>query len=155
MKYAKAIGIRTSPTEIRYAILSRDANDKIIFVNADSENKLVYPASLSSTQEKLLWLKAELDRIFRQENDIEIMTVKTNEFAGTENKSKRESAYADAICMLVAVEHNVAVVCKLYTQILSSSKETTTHAEERVGRTGKYWNSKIADAVLAAYSAMR
>lgn len=155
MKRTKTIGIRTSPAEIRYAILSRDVNDNIIFVNADGENKLVYPASLSSEQEKLKWLKAELDRIFRQENDIEMMVIKTNEFAGTENKSKRESTYADAICMVVAADHNVDVACKLYTQIISSSKNATAHAEERVGRTNKYWNSKMADAVLAAYSEMR
>lgn len=117
----KFLGIRTSPSEVRYAILENSADRGVVFVNATSENKLQYPASLTTTPEKLMWLKSEMDRIFRQVPDIEQIILKTNEYTGTESKSKRESAYADAICILAASEHQIPVVCKLYTQIGSTS----------------------------------
>lgn len=155
MANRKILGIRTSPSEVRYAILDISADGDVIFVNAASENKLQYPATHATTPEKLRWLKGEMDRIFRQIPGIDQMVLKTNEFAGTENKSKRESAYADAICLLVASEHQIPAICKLYTQIGSTSQEAMRHAELRVGRTVRYWDKKIADAVLAAFSAMR
>ena len=151
----KFLGIRTSPSEVRYAILENSADRGVIFVNATSENKLQYPASLTTTPEKLRWLKGEMDRIFRQVPDIEQTILKTNEYTGTETKSKRESSYADAVCILAAYEHQIPVVCKLYTQIGSTSQESMGHAESRVGRIDKYWNKQIADAILAAHSAMR
>jgi hypothetical protein len=128
-------------------------DSSIEFMNRDTENKLQYPASHATTDAKLRWLKGELDRIFRQSNGVSQMVIKTNEFAGSENKSKRESTYAEAVCILTAAEQNVPVSCKLYSQIGSTSSESKRHAEERVGRTDKYWDNKIADAVLAAFSA--
>ncbi len=153
MAIRKILGIRTSPTEIRYALLEKGDDGSISFVNRSGESKLQYPASQTTTADKLKWLKGEIDRIFRQSPDIEQVVIKTNEFSGSENKSKRESTYADAICILVASERNVPVSCKLYSQIGSTSSEAKRHAEGRVGRTDKYWDAKIADAVLAAYSA--
>lgn len=151
----KILGIRTSPSEIRYAVLEKSSDGIVSFANRGGETKLQYPASHTTTSEKLKWLKGELDRIFRQIPDIEQMIIKTNEFSGTENKSKRESSYADAICILAAAEHQVPVSCKLYSQIGTTSKTAMNNAEKRVGRTEKYWNKQIADAVLVAYSAVR
>ena len=123
-------------------------------MNRASESKLQYPASHTTTDDKLKWLKGELDRTFRQSTDISQVVIKTNEFSGSENKSKRESTYAEAVCILAASEQNVPVSCKLYSQIGSTSTDARRHAEDRVGRTDKYWNNKIADAVLAAYRAL-
>lgn len=152
MPNQKILGIRTSPTEVRYALLERHDDGSIEFLNRDTESKLQYPASHATTDAKLRWLKGELDRIFRQSTGISQMVIKTNEFAGSENKSKRESTYAEAVCILAAAEQDVPVSCKLYSQIGSTSAEAKHHAEERVGRTDKYWDNKIADAVLAAFS---
>ena len=155
-----ALGIRSfstgirSRSGIRYAILCRNGVGHLEFCNATSENRLIYPASLPSTSAKLKWLKDEMDRIFRQNDAIKIMVIKTNEFVGSETKSKRENTYADAMCILSAEEHGVEVCCKSYTQLLSSSANTRADAEQRVGRTQTLWDKMMADAVLAAYSGL-
>ena len=153
MSNKKILGIRTSPTEIRYALLETSAGGHIDFINCSSESKLQYPATHTTAESKLHWLKSEIDRIFRQSPGVTQVIIKTNEFSRAENKAKRESAYADAICILSAAEHNIPVICKLYTQIGTTSKDVKLKAESMVGRTEKYWDTKIADAIMAAYSA--
>lgn len=149
-----SLGIRSFSTGVRYAILCRNSAGNPEFCNATSENRLIYPASLSSASAKLKWLKDEMDRIFRQNDNIRITVVKTNEFVGLETKSKRENTYADAICILSAEEHAVEVCCKSYTQLLSSSVNAKADAEQRAGRTQTLWDKTMADAVLAAYSGL-
>ena len=148
----KILGIRTSTSEIRYAVLGEGENGIVCFLNKDGEHKLQYPSTQSSGADDLKWLKRELDRIIRQTTGIEQMVIKTSEFGGSETKSKRKSAYAEAICLLVAAEHNIAVTSKLYSQLGVRSGNVKELADERYGRTGKYWDSKIADAVIAAAS---
>lgn len=148
----RVLGIRTSTTEIRYALLEDDADGNMHFINKDGENKLQYPATEDDIASDLKWLKTELDRIFRQKPNIEQVMIKTSEYSGIENKSKRKSTYAEAVCILTAAEHNTPVSCKLYSQLRVSSGNVKQRAEELVGRTDKYWDSKIADAVMAAYS---
>lgn len=155
MPNRKILGIRTSPKEVRYALLEWHGDGSVDFVNYSGESKLQYPASYTTTADKLKWLKGELDRIFRQSPDIEQVVIKMNEFSGRENKPKRVSTYADAICILAASENNVPVSCRLYSQISSTSTDAKRDAENRVGRTKKYWDNRIADAVLAAHSVRR
>jgi hypothetical protein len=147
------LGIRTSPSEVRYALIKKGADGNIELINRDSENKLRYPVAFKSMPERMKWLKSEIDRVFRQTPNIANAVIKTNEYMGSENASKRESAYAEAICILSAAECNVPISCKLYTQLGTKSKDVVRQAEERVGRTSKYWNAKMADAVMAALSA--
>ena len=151
MKY---MGVRASATEIRYAILSKRADNSIIFENATTENKLKYPANCTSVENKLLWTKQEFDRIFRQIPDIAQVILKTNEFT-SETKTKRETTYTDAIILLACAEKNIIVNTKLYSQIGTTSKQTQLHAESRVGRTDKYWNTTIADAINACFWQIR
>lgn len=146
----KVMGIRSSSTEIRYAILEKNNGSDIIFQNRDYENKLVFPAGIEDLQVKLKWVKEEFDRIFRKNNDIEKIILKMNEYAGTENGAKRETTYTDAIILLVAAEYNIPIERKLYSQIGATSKQVKDRAESIVGRTDKYWNDKMADAIQCA-----
>lgn len=151
----KVLGLRASAAEVRYALLEKNYNNEIVFINQHTENKLVWPATTSTVEEKLVWIKAELVRILRQNNNIEKIAIKTNEFAGTETRAKRETTYIDAIFILVAAEHNISVVKKLNNQIGSTSQKCKELAENCTGRTEKYWNTTIADAILVAYSEIR
>lgn len=146
----KVIGIRSSSIEIRYAVLEKVNDNNIIFLNRSSENKLVYPAGIEELQAKLKWVKDEFDRIFRQNNDIEKIILKMNEYAGTESGAKRETSYTDAIILLVAAENNIPIERRLYSQIGATSKQVKDRAESIVGRTEKYWNDKMADAIQCA-----
>lgn len=145
------LGLRASSQEVRYAILDKDAAGNIIFINRTSENRLKYPTNIGGVEEKLNWIKAEIDRILRQNISIDKIVIKMNEYAGTENTAKRETTYVDAIFLLCAAEHGLPVVRKLNSQIGSSASRAKEYAETRVGKTDQYWNNTMADAILAAY----
>lgn len=146
----KIMGVRSSSSEIRYAVLEKDIDSNIIFQNRISENRLVYPAGIEELQDKLKWVKDEFNRIFRQNNDIEKIILKMNEYVGTDNGAKRETTYMDAIIMLVAAENNIPIERRLYSQIGATSKHVKNRAESIVGCTEKYWNDKMADAIQCA-----
>lgn len=149
------IGVRASSQEIRYAILNKDNNGDIVFVNQTAENRLKYPANIDSIADKLHWVKSEIDRILRQNQDVEKIVLKMNEYAGTENASKRETTYVDAVLLLCAVEHGIPIERKLNSQISSTASKAKELAEHRVGRTNNYWNNTIADAILSAFWEIR
>lgn len=149
------MGIRASAQEIRFAILEKNADGKIIFVNKDDEHRLKYPAAIDEVDGKLMWVKSEIDRVLRKNTNITKFIIKMNEYTGTENSGKRETTYMDAVFMLCAKEHNISVERKLYSQIGSSSTKAKEYAEQRVGKTDKYWNNTIADAILAAYKGLK
>ncbi|MGN0177865.1 MAG: hypothetical protein ACI4DY_00270 [Monoglobaceae bacterium] len=144
------LGLRASTQEIRYAILENDADGNVAFVNINSENRIKYPATINRVEDKLQWVKSEMDRILRVNPTIEKVYIKTNEY-GTETAAKRETTYIDSIFLLSAKEHNIPVEKKLNSQISSTASKAKEYAENRVGRTDKYWNNTIADAVLVAY----
>ena len=145
------MGLRASAQEIRYAILENDENGNIVFKNKDTENRIKYPVSLDQIEDKLQWVKTEIDRIIRINPDIEKIFVKVNEYTGNESSAKRLAAYIDAIFFLSAKENNICIESKLNSQIASTSEKSMQLAETRVGKTDKYWNKTIADAILAAY----
>lgn len=145
------MGLRASAQGIRFALLERNADGTIVFINKDGENRLKYPATIETIDEKLMWVKSEIDRILRIYPNIAKILIKTNEFTGTENSAKRETTYMDAIFLLCAKEHNISVERKLNSQIASSSAKAKEYAEQRVGKTDKYWSNEMADAILVAY----
>lgn len=144
------LGLRVSAQEIRYAILEKDQLGEIVFINKDTENRIKYPANIKRIEEKLRWTKSEIDRILRVNPLIDKIVIKTNEFI-KESWTTRETTYIDAIFLLAANEKNISVVRRLNSQIGSTAKKAKALAETRVGRTDKYWNNTIADAILAAY----
>ena len=58
------LGIRTSSTCVRYAIIEWDSQSASL-VNAATENKLDFPADRQEISQKLQWLFSELERIYR------------------------------------------------------------------------------------------
>lgn len=150
----KILGLRASASEIRYAILEK-TGDTIQFLNQNTENKLVYPVNFDTIELKLKWTRDELYRIIRQNPNIDRMIIKTNEYTGSETSAKRETIYIDAIMLLVAAENNIPIARKLYSQIGASSKDVKEKADSRVGKTDKYWNTTMADAIACAYWEIR
>lgn len=146
----KTIGIRASSAEIRYAILSKSSNGDIVFENMNTENRLVYPANTNGLTGKLSWVKMEIERILRVNADTTNVILKTNEY-GQESSAKRETTYIDSVIILSCAENNIDIDTKIYSQIGTNSAGTKKHAELRVGKTDKYWNNTIADAVNCAF----
>lgn len=155
----KILGIRTAPSVVRYAILTMGEDGAILFENANSENKIDFPSDCQKTVEKLPWLSKEILRIFRQNNDINKIIIKASEYGrGRETTASREAAYYDSAVIIQAGLQTspIPVEVKVYRGLGNGIKRNTIKAiaEEKVGKTDKYWNEQIADAVIAALSGL-
>mgnify|MGYP001037372527 CR=1 FL=1 len=150
----KLLGIRVEPKKARYALIGSDNGD-FTFINADTESRLVYPDGLSKTDQKMDWLYQELARILHEHQDIKKVCIKTNEYTQSDNKSKRETAHLEGAVLLFCKQNNLPVTLKNYASLATRNSSVKEHAEERVGRSNKYWDTKIADAVVAAWRGAR
>ena len=150
----KVIGIRVGPKGTRVAIVGQEEGT-LALLNSNSESRLIYPADLSGPQEKVLWLFREMERLHREHPDVSRVCIKTNEFTPTDNKSKRETAYLEAVTMLCWRQKSIPVFLNLYASLGTRSADVKGHAEKRVGRTTKHWDKQMADAVIAAWKGLR
>jgi len=146
----KVMGFRADPTAARYAIVNFDGTT-YRFDNANSESRLTYPADIDQASKKVLWLYREIERIFHANSEIAAVAVKTNEYGLTEKAAMRESSYAEAAVVLLSEQRGKTVFIKTYASLGTRSADVKSQAEQRVGRTDKYWDNKIADAVIAAW----
>ncbi len=146
----KILGIRTAPGQLRFALVEFSNND-VALLNDETESLVKVPAGIAKPEDVLYWQKAEVDRILRQNADVACVGLKTSEFSRTETKSTRLATYLDAAVMLAAKEVNKAVHSKLYSQLGATRATVKERAEQRVGRTQKYWNEQIADAIIVAW----
>jgi hypothetical protein len=146
----RALGIRTSAKSIRYAIVEERA-DGLVLVNSASESRLLFPATMTNFEDRLVWLASEVNRLISHHGPFDRVCVKHSEFtrAGA-TLAGRESAGLDATVLLVARQHQLPAERILYTPLGSRRDDAKTDAEARVGRTTKYWDIAMADAVLAA-----
>lgn len=150
----KVLGFRADPANARYAIVSHDGSS-FTLENAQSESRLVYPADITEAPQKVLWLYREIERIFHAAPDIDAVVIKTKEYGLAEKATMRESSYIEAAVMLFCAQRQTPVFIKTYASLSTRSNDVKAHAEQRVGRTGKYWDNKIADAVIAAWWGIR
>lgn len=152
----KVLGFRGDPKAPRYAVVSED-NGVFTLENAASDNKLSVPASITedADAERLDWMYREVLAIFDAHPGIEKVIIKQNEFTRQDTKAKRKSAHADASVVLACAHRGIPVELKIYASMPTTSKDTKQHAESRVGKTDKYWDNKMADAVNAAWWGLR
>lgn len=147
----KVLGIRTAPKQLRFALLDIDGTE-VDFLNQNSENLIKVPAGVTEVEDIVHWQKSEIDRILRQNRDIELIAIKTNEYARSDTKSTRLASYLDAVVLLAAKEAHIPVCTRLYSQIGAKRTNIKERAADRIGATDKYWNEQIADAVMVAWA---
>lgn len=152
----KVLGFRGDPKAPRYAVVS-EVGGGYTLINDASDNKLSVPAAIGedADAERLEWLYREVQAIFDAHPGIERVVIKQNEYTQSDTKAKRKSAHADAAVVLACGHRNVPVELKIYSSMQTTSKQTKEHAEARVGKTDKYWDAKMADAVNAAWWGLR
>ncbi|WP_228608307.1 hypothetical protein [Xanthomonas arboricola] len=147
----KILGVRTAPKKLRFALL--EVNGKVIsFLNQSTESLIKVPAGVAEAQDIIHWQKSEIDRILRQNPGIDLIAVKTNEYARSETKSTRLASYLDAATLLAAKDADIPVCTRLYSQIGAKRADVKERAESRFGATDKYWNEQMADAIMVAWS---
>lgn len=144
------LGFRAEPSSPRYAVVERQSS--VTLLNAASDSKLPIPASIADDADspRLAWLYQEIAQIFERYPSIKRVVIKGNEFTQSDTKAKRKSAYLDAAVMLCCAHRAIPVDVKTYASLGTTSARTKQDAEARVGRTNKYWDTKIADAINAA-----
>lgn len=146
------LGLRTAPAMVRYALVEWDGLTARL-VNADEENRLVFPADCQRIEQKLHWLSQEIERVLRQHTNIDRIAIKTNEYGrGGESATTRDAAYLDAVIYTIAGKKPLPIDSKLYRSIGTRRDEVKDFAATNVGVTNRNWNEQMADAVAVAWS---
>ena len=146
----KVLGFRSDPATPRYALIDGSTNP-LRLLNATTESRLCFPADCTEDAAKVTWLYREFERIFHAHPDVGKIVIKKGEFTQGDTNAKRAASYQEAALLLYCGLHNKPVVAKLYTSLGTNSGSVLAHAAARVGQTTRYWNPKMADAVIAAW----
>lgn len=151
----KVLGVKNSVGEIRYAILTMDANSNIGFENASTENKITYPKGLKDEDERLRWIKNEIERIFSNHEPFDAIAIKQGENIPKRSYGNlKPSIFLDCLFSVCAVERHIPLYSWYYNQIGTNSKSVLALAESLVGRSSVNWNTQIADAIVVAHKAI-
>lgn len=146
------LGIRISKSLIYYAILSNE-DGNIRFVNQNLENRLAFPAGIDMLGRKISWLIQEMNRIYRDHTNIELVVIKEGEYISKESKVKRERAALEGGVHYWCYQNQIKVCSKINNAIRDFSREgAKSFFEDRSFRTNKYWNDEMVDALSAAWS---
>ncbi len=144
----KILGIRNYSDGIRYAIIVKD--DKgFRCLNLDKENRITKPKSCEGN-EIYAWFKKEIERIIDTNKGFDGIAIKQNENTPSNYSKLRQVMFFDCITTMVASDKNIPVSSFVYTNLRTSSKNVEQLAESNVGKTSKHWDTKMADAIVAA-----
>lgn len=146
----KLLGFRSDPKTPRYA-LADGATDPPTLLNANSESRLCFPADCVEEAAKVTWLYREFERIFHANPDIVKVVIKKGEFTQGDNNTKRVASYQEAALLLFCGLHNKPVATKIYASLGTRSANVREDAIARVGQTTRYWDNKMADAIIATW----
>ncbi len=146
----KILGFRSDPSTPRYAIVDSSVTPPGL-LNADGESRLRFPADCTSEAAQVTWLYREFERIFHIHPDIDRVVIKKGEFTQGDNNAKRVASYQEAALLLYCGLHNKPVVSKIYASLSTRSAQVKDHAIARIGQTTRYWDGKMADAIIAAW----
>ena len=144
------LGFRSDPATPRYALVDGTVNP-LSLLNAVDESRLCFPADCTEDAAKVAWLYREFERIFHAHPDIARVVIKKGEFTQGDTNAKRTASYQEAALLLYCGLHNQPIISKIYASLGTNSTSVLAHAVARVGQTTRYWNSKMADAVVAAW----
>ena len=150
----KVIGVRVGPKATRVAIVGEEEG-ALVLLNSDIESRLIYPVDLSAPEEKVFWLYREMERLHREYPNLARVGIKTNEYTVMDSKAKRESAYFEGAIMLYWRQKSIPVFVRTYASLGTRGADVRADAEQRVGRTARYWNKQMADAVIIAWRGLR
>lgn len=145
----KILGIRNSPTKIRFCIIDGDKMT-FSFSNYNGENKIDMPKSLKTEAEIYQWVKSEFQRIFDKYGPFDHMAIKQNENVPTRYSSVKPVMFLDCLAIMIAIENNTPFSSHIYTSIGTKSKEVVSFVVSKVTKSTTNWDSQIADAVAAA-----
>ena len=143
------LGIRNYSDGFRYCLLKNDSNG-IICLNLNSENRVLIPKGYDDNQ-MLIWYQDEIKRVLDTNDRIDRVAIKHNENMRADCYTNlKKVMFMDCIVTLEVTKRAIPINSYVYNQILVNSKNVSDKAENLVGRSLKYWDSKFADAIMAA-----
>lgn len=143
------LGIRNYSDGFRYCLLKKDSNG-IICLNLNSENRVLIPKGYDDNQ-MLIWYQDEIKRVLDTNDRIDRVAIKHNENMRADCYTNlKKVMFMDCIVTLEVTKRAIPINSYVYNQILVNSKNVSDKAENLVGRSLKYWDSKFADAIMAA-----
>lgn len=145
----KILGIRNTPSKIRFCILEGDKLN-FVFTNCNDENKIDLPKSLKTEFEIFQWVKSEYERLFDKYGPFDYLAIKQNENVPTRYSSVKPVMFMDCIASIVSIANNTPFSSHLYTSLGTKSKEVVSFVEAKVSKTSVNWDSQIADALAAS-----
>jgi len=150
----KILGVRNSPTKIRFCILEGDSSNHT-FSNSNTENKIDLPKSLKSEFDIFQWVESEFKRVFDNYGPFDHLAIKQNENVPTRYSSVKPVMFMDCIATMVAIKNNTSFSSHLYTSLSTKSKEVLSFVEGKGFKTNVHWDSQIADAVIVSIKNLR
>jgi hypothetical protein len=145
----KILGIRNSPTKIRFCILEGDKSN-FTFSNHNGENKIDLPKSLKTEFEIYQWVKSEFKRVFDKYGPFDHMAIKQNENVPTRYSRVRPVMFLDCIATIIAIENNTTFSSHIYTSIGTNGKEVVSFVESKIHKSITNWDAQMADAIATA-----
>jgi hypothetical protein len=142
----KILGIRNSPTKIRFCILDGDKT-RFFFTNNNGENKIDMSKSLKSESQIYQWVKSEFERIFDKHGPFDHMAIKQNENVPTRYSSVKPVMFLDCLASIVAIENDTPFSSHTYISIGTKSKEVLSFIENQACKSASNWDVQMADAV--------
>jgi hypothetical protein len=146
----KVLGIRNYYDGVRFCILEGEASN-ISCLNLNKENRILFPKGIHEN-DLLIWYKDEIDRLFDIYGIFDRVAIKHNENTRSDSYSSlRKILFLDCIVTLEAVERKIPINSYAYNQIGVNSKNVLEKAESLVGKAQKYWDIRMADAIIVGF----
>lgn len=147
----QVFGFRGDSKSPRYAIIEKIGGG-YSFVNKDQEHYLEFPKTFSDNDilSKISWISDEFLNIFRRYPHIHGVVIKQNEYTQGDNKAKRIVSYEEAVLMSCCNQLKKPLLLKQYRALGTKSADVKEKALGLCCATNKYWDGKIADAIVAA-----
>jgi len=145
----KILGIRNSPTKIRFCILEGNVST-FTFTNHNGENKIDMPKSLKTEAQIYQWVKSEYKRVFDKHGPFDHMAIKQNENVPTRYSSVKPVMFLDCLATMVAIENNTNFSSHMYKSLGTKSKEVLAFIEAQTVKSSTNWDVQMADAVAVS-----
>lgn len=146
----RILGIRNSLKSFRYCILERNCEGQFSLLNKAEENKVNVPLSLQG-DDVFIWYKNEIIRLLDY-GPFAGIAIKRNENISSCYSKLKGTMFFDCIATMIALDKNIKTKSYIYNQMHVNKKTVISMTEDLVGKTNKYWDISIADAIASAYS---
>lgn len=145
----RIIGVRASFKGFRFAVV--DTDDKTTtWLNKEERSGLFFADDIEDKSQMLVQAAELFQSVIQEYSPIDHVCIKTTELKGSVNqKTLLEHAFS-SVLMLVAAQAKIPVSETSYKDFTTVHKgNVKAFAAKKFGKSPKFWDDKIAEALLA------